>query len=444
MQGISLDSISQLFKRPLAAATDQQSFFSKRREILFGRILLLSILLSCFLIAKDFLVMRAPHSALIDLVILIIILATWVLLRAGYHDVAKSFFLVLMNAIITFYASIVPSDRGIFLFYFPLIAIAFALFEGDRVYLRLVFIVLPVLLFLALVICDFDLLGYKLMTSKLGKHNLAINASIASLMVIFFIEFIMRANRKAEDILLQMAERLRQKNEDVEKINRELDRFVYSTSHDLRAPLLSIQGLVKVALTDTDRSHDKDYFTMISDRTDKLDGFIQEIIEYSRNARTELMPEPTEVGTIVHEVIGNLKFLDNADRIKFEISDRAGVVHLDKGRLKIVMNNIISNSIKYQNVKAPQSWVKVDAFMEGNCCYISVADNGIGILPELQEKVFGMFFRATEKSSGSGLGLYIVKEIVDKMNGKISLKSQFGEHTNFLISIPVANEKRNV
>jgi hypothetical protein len=417
---------------------DSEFFFEKRREILFNRILILSVLITSALLLKDILIMRMPMSALLDFGMLLIILFSIWMIRTGHHGIAKSFFLLLMNFFTVFYASALPSDRGIFLYFFPLITLAFDIFDDDEFYLRSSFILLPVFLLILLVLTDFNLLGeFKLSTAKLGKYNLIINSVIASFMVTFFVEFMIRTNRQSERLLRQMAESLKKKSEDIQKVNQELDRFVYSTSHDLRAPLMSIQGLIKLALMDSDRSHDEGYFKMIKDRTSKLDDFIKEIIDYSRNARTELIYEPTSITQVTNEVIANLSFLENADRVKFEIIDNSGVVKLDKSRLKIVLNNLISNAIKYQNPLSQASWVKIETSEHENSVVIKIEDNGIGIPGELQGKIFEMFYRATEKSSGSGLGLYIVKEIIEKMKGSISVKSVLNESTSFQITIPL-------
>jgi len=420
-------------------SSDSPYSFTRRREILFSRILVLSAFMEALITIKDLLVMRVSMSVYIDLVILLVILVSFRMVQLGYQRIAKSFFLILMNLFTLFCASALPSDRGIFLYFRPLITMAFAIFEDEEFSFRITFILLPIVLFVLLGITDFSLFGsFKLATSQHGKYNLVINAVITSLMVTFFVEFMMKANRKSESLLRQLADSVQQKKDAIEKINKELDRFVYSTSHDLRAPLSSIQGITKLALMDADRTHDLEYFAMIKNRTSKLDEFINEIIDYSRNSRTELSNELTDLSNVANEVISNLKFLDHADRIQFDINDAAGKLLLDKGRMKMVMNNLISNAIKYQNVRAEQSWVRIETMTDETGCKISVEDNGIGIAKELQGRIFEMFFRATEKSSGSGLGLYIVKEIVERMSGTIKMKSEEGKGTRFEITLPLA------
>ncbi len=437
-------AVLNFFQRWLSYHTetfdDQQHFFTKRREILLSRILFISAFTQALITVKDFFVMRASGSVYIDLVILLIILLSFRMVQTGFQKIAKSFFLILMNSFTVFYAGTLPMDRGIFLYFFPLITMAFAIFEEEEVSIRIAFILLPIFLLILLVLTDFDLFGsFKLATSRHGKYNFVINSIVTTLMVAFFVEFMMKANRKSEKLLRQLAGHVQQKKEDIEKINKELDRFVYSASHDLRAPLSSIQGITKLALMGPDRTHDLEYFRMIKNRTGKLDEFINEIIDYSRNSRTELRHELTDVGELINEAIVNLQFLDHADRIRFEINNTPGKMMLDKGRMKMVVNNLVSNAIKYQNLRSEQSWVKVDVLMEGAVCKINIEDNGIGIAKEFQGRIFEMFFRATERSSGSGLGLYIVKEIIERMKGSIKMKSDEGKGTRFEMAVPIGD-----
>src|SRR5579872_2393026 len=158
---------------------DEQYFFTRRREILLSRILILSALMEIVITLKDLLVMQVSISVYIDLVILAIILVSFRMVQTGHQRTAKGFFLILMNSFTVFYASSLPSDRGIFLYFFPLITMAFAIFEDEETYLRIAFIVLPILLLCLLAGSDFTLFGdFKLATAKHGKYNLVINAAI--------------------------------------------------------------------------------------------------------------------------------------------------------------------------------------------------------------------------------------------------------------------------
>lgn len=438
MPTLSFQFVKRWWAFDREARLDPELFFLRRRELLFGRILIFCCVVTLLLLLKDLLIMKVMISSLIDLLILSTILFPFWLLQSNHQLTAKCFFLSLMNGFIFFYAASLPSDRGIYLYFFPLITIAFAIFEEKDAPSRLIFVLLPVALLLLVSIANFTGWGFQpLTTSPRGQYNFSINVVISSLSVTFFIYFIINANAQSEALLQKMTSDLQAKKENIEKINKELDRFVYSTSHDLRAPISSIKGLIKIALMDNDLTKNKDYFAMIEDRAIKLEEFIQEITDYSRNARTELVFEPADVGKLIEEVITNLKYTVTADHVQFEIINDAGILMVDRSRLKIVMNNLISNAIKYQNLQQLTSWVKIVISVHDNLCSIIVSDNGIGIEAAHLEKVFNMFYRATQKSNGSGLGLYIVKEIANLLNGSVTVTSQQSVGTEFKIIFPV-------
>ncbi len=226
------------------------------------------------------------------------------------------------------------------------------------------------------------------------------------------------------------------RNAELQKVNSELDRFVYSASHDLRAPLASILGLVNVARLDKPEMVE-DYLQKIEISVQKLDGFIRDIIDFSRNARVEMEVVPIDFNKVIHEVIDNLMYLDEKNQIKRIVNvTGTDVFFTDKKRLTIILNNLISNSIKYFNPHAHGPFIEVNVSYTNQQAVVTVRDNGIGIAAEHVDNIFKMFYRGDEKSRGSGLGLYIVKETVDKIKGKISVKSRYGEGSIFTVTLP--------
>ena len=116
--------------------------------------------------------------------------------------------------------------------------------------------------------------------------------------------------------------------------------------------------------------------------------------------------------------------------------DNSFTFNSDEKRVNVILKNLIFNAVKYQSFNQENPSIKVKANEDGNHILISVKDNGEGIDPDIQEKVYEMFFRASEKSSGSGLGLYIVKEMVSKLDGTIQLKSEPDKGSEFIIKLP--------
>ncbi|MBK6265866.1 PAS domain-containing protein [Marivirga sp. S37H4] len=232
-------------------------------------------------------------------------------------------------------------------------------------------------------------------------------------------------------------EEIQEKNSLLEKSNAELDRFVYSVSHDLRAPLNSIQGLINISDTTDDTKELKQLMSMMKNRVKKLYSFIDEIINFARNSRTEIVKEPIDLISLTTEVFENAQYREQAAAIDFRllVSENL-IVHTDQGRLSIVLNNLIDNAIKYHRHSQPGKFVAIKSIEETNSVIIQVIDNGQGIPLQAQDKIFDMFYRASDNSKGSGLGLYIVKEMIERIGGEIYLKSEPGEGTTFSIKLP--------
>lgn len=227
-------------------------------------------------------------------------------------------------------------------------------------------------------------------------------------------------------------------NQELKTANYELDRFVYSTSHDLRAPLNSMLGLIEIAQDDTTEELMIGHLQMLKENAKKLDSFICDILDYSRNSRTEVDKENINFNELLNDVTQNLKFMgDSNRRVGFKV-DIVGdtPVRSDKNRLVTILNNLISNSIRYQNLQISNPFINIKIETSNVETSIVVQDNGIGINKELHSKIFDMFYRVSQESVGSGLGLYIVKEAIHKLNGDIKVQSEIGEGTTFTIKIP--------
>jgi signal transduction histidine kinase len=231
---------------------------------------------------------------------------------------------------------------------------------------------------------------------------------------------------------------LEKTNQDLIKSNHELDKFVYSVSHDLRAPLLSMQGIVEITEEYTEEELTALHMTMLKGSIGRLDLFIGDILNYSRNARGEISLVNIDFQKVLLEISHDLKFM-SADSKKVDIQleiDQQGDFYSDNGRLRIIINNLISNSIRYHDPLQEKPFVRITAKTTESTSCIEVEDNGIGIPEAYHQKVFEMFSRVSENSTGSGLGLYIVRETVDKLKGEILMESQPGKGTKFTLNLP--------
>lgn len=235
---------------------------------------------------------------------------------------------------------------------------------------------------------------------------------------------------------------LLEKNRELEKTNAELDSFVYSTSHELRSPLMSVLGLINLLEMETQNPEQGKYIEMIKESINKLDQIIHDIIDYSRNSRFEVNSETVDFRHFIDKAINNLKYLPGAEKINFQLDiDQSNEFCSDARRVEIIFNNFISNCIKFHNYNQPEPIVKINVETKPDKAIIKITDNGTGIPQTHLPRIYDMFFRGTQKSNGGGIGLYIVKEIVEKLQGTIKVSSEMGKQTQFVVEIP--NQKLN-
>lgn len=231
--------------------------------------------------------------------------------------------------------------------------------------------------------------------------------------------------------------RIKEQNRMLEKTNAELDKFVYSTSHDLRAPLMSILGLIELAKTTKSKTDRGQCLDLMANRVHRLDEFIAEIIDFSRNSRLEVANENIKLDAMLREIIKDLQYIDHSERITLNLNiDDDFCMRSDRKRIEIILKNLISNAYKYHNVRKQHPHIIISAMRVNGVAKIMVEDNGDGIKGENHDRIFDMFFRGSEKSKGSGLGLYIAKEMTDKLGGRIRFESRYGEGSKFTIEIP--------
>lgn len=231
-------------------------------------------------------------------------------------------------------------------------------------------------------------------------------------------------------------EKIQRANQELSKRNTELDNFVYSVSHDLRAPIASVLGLINLAKKDQDIAMKDTYLDMINDSAMQQDHFIKEILDQSRNSRLDIRREEIQFRALIDETFEQFKFTVSHDKqVTRKINvDQDIPFFSDRWRLKVILNNVISNSFRYRNGKDPV--IKIDVRVGLQKAVLSIQDNGKGIAKEHLENVYKMFYRATDDGAGSGLGLYIVKEAVDKLDGKIVIDSDVGIGTTVTLEIP--------
>lgn len=231
-------------------------------------------------------------------------------------------------------------------------------------------------------------------------------------------------------------EKIVRTNQELSKRNTELDNFVYSVSHDLRAPIASVLGLINLARKDKDAVMKDKYLEMINNSALQQDDFIKEILDQSRNSRLEVKREEILFEPLIDETFSQLKFATSTGKSVERVIniEQHLPFYSDRWRLKVILNNLISNSIRYRNGKDPV--IKIDVTIRDNHATLAIQDNGKGIEKDHLPNIYKMFYRATDDGAGSGLGLYIVKEAIDKLNGNINIESEVGKGTLVVFKIP--------
>jgi len=236
---------------------------------------------------------------------------------------------------------------------------------------------------------------------------------------------------------------VKRRNEELYRINNELNRFVYSVSHDLRAPLLSMLGLVDLCKMEEDPEQVKEYFQLVESSIRKMDEYIKTTLEYYRNLKSKLIIEKVDLKELIEEIAEPLKNYNQFVRFSLKIEDGA-CLHTDRVRLKIALNNLISNAVKY-GYQAPGTEYLITVSVNKGAANtkISVMDEGKGIAADQLKNIFEIFYSASAGKSidSTGLGLYLVKQSVEKLKGEVDVRSKVGVGSEFEITLPDLKEE---
>lgn len=229
-----------------------------------------------------------------------------------------------------------------------------------------------------------------------------------------------------------------QKNieEELKIRNSELDNFVYKVSHDLRAPLSSVLGLVNLAQMPGNNDDPAAYLKIIGEKVGQLDHFISDVLSHSKNLKLDVKTGAIDFQSIIDKTFKDLSYMRGADKFEREISIQGSEFSSDPWRIGEIFRNLISNAIKYRKIEGEHCQVSITIEITAEQASIVFTDNGIGIGEESLSKIFEMFYRASEQSEGSGLGLYIVKNAVEKLDGQLNVSSKLEEGTTFEIVLP--------
>lgn len=357
--------------------------------------------------------------------------------RNGHHSIAKSILLISGNFLIFTYTSVKPIIPGPFQYYIANCLIALAVFGWEERGKAFFFVGLSLFLLLFARYGSVSLLPSVRLSPEYMMETFFKNLLVVCCFSVLVVYFLVSVNNSAENSLRNQEIKTQEKNKELVKINGELDRFIYSTSHDLRAPLSSILGLINLADLSNDPQELRQYHNMMRDRVGKLDEVLKEILDYSKNTKSEVVKQPVNIRTLAERAVKDIAYSSGAEQIKIHVDIADNIVlDTDIMRLSMILNNLVSNAIKYSDHTKATPLVRIHASCMNKNIEIKIEDNGEGIDAIHHEKIFSMFYRASTKSNGSGLGLYLVKEAVDKLNGSLHVKSERGMGSTFTVVIP--------
>jgi signal transduction histidine kinase len=242
--------------------------------------------------------------------------------------------------------------------------------------------------------------------------------------------------RRLEKLKREARHALRRQNEELMKVNKELDNFVYSVSHNLRGPLASVLGLLNVARLEDVNSTLATVHSMMDVSMRKLDETLKEIIDFSRNARSEVVVARVDWNQVFSKSLDALEYLKSFNEVKITLDLKNSIsFYSDERRIRAILINLLSNAIIFMDEKK-SSEVVVEITSSRDNAKIVVRDNGVGIQAGSLPKVFDMFYRGSEGSQGAGLGLYITREIVRRLRGEVQIASVPGQETIVTLTLP--------
>jgi signal transduction histidine kinase len=223
----------------------------------------------------------------------------------------------------------------------------------------------------------------------------------------------------------------------LEKVGNELDRFIYSASHDLRSPISSMKGLLNLYRMNDEIFTCSQFLDMMEASLNNLECFIRMLVDFSKTTNQPVVIEPVNLEKVINGILKNLKTHPSNGKVHVEcVTSGAAVVHSDLNKVYTILSNVIRNAFDFLDPAKGSGLVSIKAHVSNAKATVEVIDNGIGIDKRFIPTVFQMFYRASSLSKGSGLGLYVAREAIVRLGGNINIRSEYGLGTFVNIQIP--------
>ncbi|MDH3763441.1 MAG: response regulator [Gammaproteobacteria bacterium] len=273
----------------------------------------------------------------------------------------------------------------------------------------------------------------------LSEGRIYVSPSVIDTLTYSFLSTVSELNASRQK-QKQLLDEIQVKNSELERQNAELERFTYSVSHDLRAPLVTIKGFIGLLQKDITSGKSETIqsdLKQISDATDNMATQLDELLELSRVGRLVNPPVEIDLNEMAASVVALFSSSITESDVDIKIDQAMPVAYGDAGRIFEVFQNLVGNAIKFANSE-DTSVVEIGAEESAGQVVCHVRDNGVGIQPEYLERIFNLFERLDPQVEGTGIGLALAKRIVEFHNGKIWAESKgLGRGSTFWFSLPV-------
>ncbi len=244
--------------------------------------------------------------------------------------------------------------------------------------------------------------------------------------------------KREEEKLKAIHEALEKSDKEAQRLNLELETFMYKASHDLLGPLASIHGLLVLAKAQNNHNHPETnkYLGLITQSANQLMITLENLLEITKIKQGKPQPSKVDFHEIIKEIVTFLASNPEFSKVAFssEINIEGSFIS-DKNLVFNILYRLIENAFAYRRSNISPM---IDVSIIGNPAQVTIriSDNGQGMIKEVQEKIFDMFFKGSELNHGSGLGLYIVKNVLEKLNGTIQVESQERKGSTFTVVLP--------
>jgi|GEM_PF-3108718 len=281
-----------------------------------------------------------------------------------------------------------------------------------------------------------------------ARSNLARNFIAYIILLLFFggilIYLSSRLIINMDSINLSLEEELTKRNNALQETNKllnfkrqELDAFLHQASHYLLGPIASLKGLAKLIHEGSNTPEITHYGKLMIKSINQLHAFVNRQIEVSQLNNAEIFYSQCELLPIISEVVSDIHRKASQKGIKISLHSEGCELEADANLLQNIFRHLIENAITFHDTQKPNPYIRISTWQEKDTQFIEVADNGEGLREEVIPQLTEMFYRASQKSTGAGLGLYSVQKSLERLGGKLDIKSSLGEGSIFTVSLPL-------